>query len=158
MQAVYYGLRRAGNRDCGSGSARRRLAYAVSVLLDWQTGDLAQGLRCYRSGAFWDAHEHWEIVWRELPEPEKNFLRALIQMAAAFHHVQQNNTRGAASLLGKALGRLERCPQDFGGVDAARLRGEAAAWARALEEAAVERRPAEFPRIRVLMPRKEFDR
>jgi hypothetical protein len=26
-------------------------------------GDQCEGLRCFRSGAFFEAHEHWEGVW-----------------------------------------------------------------------------------------------
>ncbi|MGC9222593.1 MAG: DUF309 domain-containing protein [Terracidiphilus sp.] len=114
--------------------------------LDWQTGELAHGLGCYRRGEFWAAHEHWEKVWLRLQEPEKSFLQSLIQTTAAFHHVNTGNMRGAVSLLAKALRRFESCPETFGGVDVARLRAEAEAWLRALESDAGAR-PETFPRI-----------
>src|SRR5690348_11981481 len=51
--------------------------------LDWTRGDLHGGLRCFHSGAFFEAHEHWESVWLAAQEPEKTFLQGLIQVAAA---------------------------------------------------------------------------
>ena len=59
--------------------------------LDWSCGALAEGLQCYESGEFFLAHEHWEGVWLNCEEPEKTFLQALIQITAAFHHLQRKN-------------------------------------------------------------------
>ena len=109
------------------------IAYADIVALDWESGALAEGVRCYRNREFWVAHEHWESVWLRLEEPEKTFLQALIQVTAAFHHLQTGNIVGAVSLLRKALRRLGPYPAKFGGVDLMRLRKEAGEWLRALE-------------------------
>lgn len=115
--------------------------------LDWRSAELAEGLRCYRDEKFWHAHEHWESVWLRLEEPEKSFLRALIQMTAAFHHLQKRNCVGARSLLRKALQRMEKCPATFCGIDCGCLRNEVSGWLRALESGD-EIQPAEFPKIR----------
>ena len=115
--------------------------------LDWRSGELAEGLRCYRDEKFWHAHEHWESVWLGLEEPEKSFLRALIQTTAAFHHLQKGNRVGARSLLQRALQRMETCPTTFCGIDCGALRDEASAWRRALESGEGAQ-PAEFPNIR----------
>jgi uncharacterized protein len=101
--------------------------------LDWNVGALADGLRCYRSQEFFLAHEHWESVWLKCEEPEKAFLQSLIQTAAAFHHLQQNNSRGTASLLKAALRRLESYPAVFEGVEVAHFREELRGWLRHLE-------------------------
>ena len=85
----------------------------MSTNLDWTTGPLAEGLHCYRTRQFFEAHEHWEAVWLTLREPEKSFLQALIQITAAFHHLQRGNRSGAASLLRRALRRLESAPSNF---------------------------------------------
>lgn len=94
------------------------------VLLDWTRGPLAEGLTCYHSGQFFLAHEHWEAVWLALRQPERDFLQALIQVAAAFHHLQQGNRVGARSLLTRALRRLDAYPPHFGGLDLAALRDQ----------------------------------
>lgn len=116
------------------------------MALDWKSAALAEGARCYRNQEFWNAHEHWESVWLRLEEPEKTFLQSLIQVSAAFHHVQTGNTRGAVSLLRRALGRLEPYPTFFCGVDLGQLRSEAGEWLEALESGGGPR-PASFPQI-----------
>jgi predicted metal-dependent hydrolase len=100
---------------------------------DWGQGELAAGLKCYRSGEFFEAHEHWELVWLRCAEPEKTFLQSLIQVSAAFHHLRRGNLVGARSLLTRALRRLERYPDEFGGVAVAQLRESLRAWLRAIE-------------------------
>ncbi len=104
-----------------------------AMTLDWNLGALADGLRCYRSEEFYTAHEHWESVWLQCQEPERTFLQALIQVAAAFHHLQRNNLPGATAMLRKALWRLEPYPARFESVEIASLRQEVAAWLEVLE-------------------------
>jgi predicted metal-dependent hydrolase len=116
------------------------------VAFDWKSGELAEGVRCYRNHEFWLAHEHWESVWLRLEEPEKTFLQSLIQISAAFHHLQSGNTRGTVSLLRRALQRLEPYPTSFGGVDLAQLRREVGDWLEALERE-TSPRPVNFPKI-----------
>jgi predicted metal-dependent hydrolase len=104
-----------------------------AMTLDWNLGALADGLRCYRSQEFYMAHEHWESVWLKCQEPERTFLQALIQVAAAFHHLQRNNPLGATSMLKKALWRLEPYPALFESVEIASLRKEVEMWLEVLE-------------------------
>jgi predicted metal-dependent hydrolase len=101
--------------------------------LDWTRGALLEGLRCFHSGAFFEAHEHWESVWLAAPEPEKTFLQGLIQVAASFHHFQRGNCAGTISLLRSALRRLDRYPEVFAGVVVAPLRLAIRSWLEALE-------------------------
>jgi uncharacterized protein len=92
------------------------------MTLDWTTGALAEGLRCYRNEEFFRAHEHWEEIWLKCEEPDKTFLQALIQIAAALHHLQRKNRVGAKSLLHAALRRLGPFPSNYGGVEVEPLR------------------------------------
>lgn len=96
--------------------------------LDWQTGPLAEGLHCYRTQQFFLAHEHWEGIWLTCSEPEKTMLQCLIQIAAAFHHLQRGNRRGAVSLLTRALRRLEPYPPALAGVSVAAVRQSVREW------------------------------
>lgn len=100
---------------------------------DWTTGPLAQGLHCYRTEQFFEAHEHWESVWLTLAEPEKSFLQALVQISAAFHHLRRGNRIGAISLLTRSLRRLDQCPASFCLINTGQLRIEVRAWLDALE-------------------------
>ena len=102
------------------------------MALDWSCGALAEGLRCYRDEEFFLAHEHWEGIWLRCEEPEKTFLQALIQVTAAFHHLQRNNVIGSASLLQAALRRLDRFPTVYGGVAVESLRENIRVWLQAL--------------------------
>ena len=102
--------------------------------LDWSCGALADGLRCYENGEFFLAHEHWECVWLKCEEPEKTFLQALIQITAAFHHLQRKNFKGAASLLRAALRRLEPFPSAYGGIEVEAVRESVREWLQALEQ------------------------
>ena len=83
---------------------------------DWTQGALAEGLSHYDAREYFIAHEAWETVWLEAHEPDKTFLQGLIQVTAAFHHLQRNNPLGAARLLHAALRRLELYPACFGGI------------------------------------------
>ena len=102
--------------------------------LDWSIGELAAGLNCYKQQEFFDAHEHWENVWRQSHGQEKPFLQALIQVAGAFHHYRRHNLRGCQALLQGAMRRLEPYPERFGGVMLASLKRELALWLDALEK------------------------
>ena len=91
---------------------------------DWTQGDLAEGLRRYDAGEYFAAHESWETVWLAAPEPDKTFLQSLIQVTAAFHHVQRNNYIGAERLLRAALRKLEPYPPGYGRLSVALLRND----------------------------------
>jgi predicted metal-dependent hydrolase len=115
------------------------------MTFDWKTGPLAEGLRCYCGEEFFLAHEHWELIWLRLGEPEKTFLQALIQVTAAFHHLQGGNLTGTASLLKRALRKLEAYPPVCYGVAVEGLRESLRAWIGALERD--ERPVIPFPAI-----------
>jgi predicted metal-dependent hydrolase len=116
------------------------------VTFDWSSGALSQGLACYDSAQFFEAHEHWESVWLALQEPEKSFLQSLVQVTAAFHHFEAGNIIGSVSLLRRALSRLSQCPAAFGGIRVAPLRGEIEEWLEALERGSAAR-PVAYPNI-----------
>jgi predicted metal-dependent hydrolase len=101
--------------------------------LDWSCGALWEGLRCYKNEEFFLAHEHWEGIWLACEGEEKRFLQALIQIAAAFHHLQRENFRGAESLLRAALRRLDSFPAAYGGIAVNDLRQNLRTWLLALE-------------------------
>jgi predicted metal-dependent hydrolase len=64
------------------------------MTLDWTQGSLAEGLRLDEAGELFAAHEASESRWLGIREPEKTFLQGLIQVTAAFHHLQRNNPLG----------------------------------------------------------------
>jgi predicted metal-dependent hydrolase len=105
----------------------------ATTTLDFTNGPLAEGLQCYRTAQFWQAHEHWESVWLISPEPEKTLLQSLIQISAAFHHLRRGNRLGTISLLGRALRRLEPFAPIHAGVHVEAIRTSVRAWLAELE-------------------------
>jgi len=102
--------------------------------IDLTSGSLREGAKCYRNQEFFLAHEHWECVWLKSDEPDKTFLQALIQITAAFHHLQRQNVRGTVSLLRAAHRRLEPFPPDFGGLAVSDIRESISDWLQALDK------------------------
>jgi uncharacterized protein len=91
-----------------------------------------RGIEQFNCGRFFDAHETWEEIWLQSPEPEKTFLQGIIQIAAAFHHHARGNTRGARSLLGAGLERLASFPETYRGIALGKLRADVHLWVAAL--------------------------
>ena len=91
-----------------------------------------QGLEEFNTERFFEAHEAWEEVWLASAGTEKRFLQGIIQIAAAFHHYQRGNRRGACSLLEAGLRRLHDLPADHGGIALDRLCLAAGEWVVAL--------------------------
>ena len=87
-----------------------------------------KGLDAFNSAHFYDAHEHWEEVWLETPNPEKIFLQGLIQVAAAFHHYSRDNSLGCRNLLRAGLDKLDQFPQAHSGLAIEPLRASVRLW------------------------------
>ena len=88
---------------------------------DWTQGALADGLRLYKAGEFFAAHEAWESVWLGSLEPDKTFLQGLIQVTAAFHHLQRDNPRGDYAVIGGCTAPAGALSVRLGGVSVALL-------------------------------------
>jgi hypothetical protein len=65
--------------------------------------DLQLFADCWNNERFFDAHEALEPRW--IANRDRG-LRGLIQLAAAFHHLQKGNTKGARIMLNRAIMRL----------------------------------------------------
>lgn len=78
---------------------------------------LAEGVRLFDEEKFWHAHEAWERIWLVASGEQKVFLQGLIQLAAAYHHVQRRTYGGGVRLFDAALAKLAAFPAGYGGVD-----------------------------------------
>lgn len=66
------------------------------------------GTDLFNRGYWWEAHEHWEAAWRATSDAGvRQFLRGLIQLAAALIKWEAGNGRGRAGLWRRAQGHLE---------------------------------------------------
>ena len=71
----------------------------------------------FNAQEFWLAHESWETLWLVAETDMDEFLQGLIQLAAAYHHLQRGTFRGAVRLFDAAMRRLDRFPEEFCGID-----------------------------------------
>lgn len=68
------------------------------------------GARLFNEGKFFECHEAWEHVWLKSDGTKREFLHAIIQAAAALHHFQRGNLKGATSVGRRAIGKLATMP------------------------------------------------
>lgn len=70
---------------------------------------LLKGAVLFNQRLFFEVHEVLEAQWKRETSDSKAALQGLIQAAVAFHHLENQNYRGAVSLLDQALRRLRPC-------------------------------------------------
>jgi predicted metal-dependent hydrolase len=70
------------------------------------TARMEPGRRAFDRGQFFEAHELWEEVWRELEGEPRRLVQGLIQIAAGLHHRRRGRERPAARLVTKGLEKL----------------------------------------------------
>ncbi|MFN7988774.1 MAG: DUF309 domain-containing protein [Thermoanaerobaculia bacterium] len=97
---------------------------------------LARGLRAFRDGRFFEAHEEWEAVWLGSSGAERRHLQGLIQVAAACVHLGKGRRDPAVRLLALAAGKLADAPHDLRGLPARELAERARLLGERLEESA----------------------
>lgn len=120
-----------------------------------------EGLDRFNGRRFWDAHESWETIWLVAESDVEQFLQGLIQLAAAYHHIQRGTLRGAPRLFDAALRRLAAFPAGFSGLDRASAE-ETARRHRQWVASLVEREEGgslaedEFPTMALLAERETF--
>jgi hypothetical protein len=90
---------RAGRGVLATGRWRDRDAAALTVLLDRAAALAGQRL-------FFEVHELLEPAWFLAAEPVRTALQGLIQIAVAFHHLENRNEAGARSLLAEGVAKL----------------------------------------------------
>ena len=65
-----------------------------------------RGLEEFNSQRFFEAHEVLEDLWHEYRDTDRVFIQGLIQIAAAFYHLQSENLKGAISQFTKGNEKL----------------------------------------------------
>ena len=74
-------------------------------------------IRLFNDERFFEAHEVLEALWRRENGTPKPFYQGLIQIAAAFVHLQKGTPAGAPPLYQKAFSHLEPFLPSFSGLD-----------------------------------------
>lgn len=80
------------------------------------------GIEKFNRQAYWDAHEAWESVWKEMTDDAEIVLRGLVQLAAALHCVQAGRLDCAKRNFQKAYPKLSVAPDVFLGINIKALR------------------------------------
>ena len=103
---------RGAHRAHGSGLAERA-ARAASAVRNWRDrhGEgvavlLDRAAALANHDLYFEVHELLEPVWFRAAEPERTALQGLIQVAVAFHHLENGNREGARSLLALGVAKL----------------------------------------------------
>ncbi len=107
-----------------------------------------RGIEQFNAGEFFTCHETLEELWQQSAGEQRTFLHALIQVAAALHHYQHGNLKGARSLHQRAQQKLESLP-------AVMLRLDTRALAAALQtffSQALEATDRQFPFPIICLP------
>lgn len=68
----------------------------------------------FRDGRYFEAHERWEEIWRELPPGyERRFTHGLIHAAVALYQHGRGNSYGARRQYERALRKLHGAYRGF---------------------------------------------
>ena len=92
-----------------SREAPRRFSGGASPLF-------TKGLEEFRAGRFFEAHEEWELLWKDSSGDDKVFLQGLIQLAAALAHIGRGNPAPATRLLALAKEKLDGFEREQAGI------------------------------------------
>ena len=82
-----------------------------------------RGIALFNAGEFYACHEVLEEMWQQAAGDERVLLHALIQTAAALHHYQRGNLKGAASIYARARRKLAPLPAAVLGLSLSQLTG-----------------------------------
>ena len=75
---------------------------------DARPAEYLEFISLFNRGKFFEAHEVLELLWRREKGGERDFYHGLIQIAAAFVHIQKGTPEGGKKLLVTATQYLEK--------------------------------------------------
>jgi uncharacterized protein len=82
-------------------------------MMDDAPAQYLRGIELFNDGQFFECHEVLEEIWMKAEGAERELFHALIQSAAALHHVQRGNLKGALNVYRRARGKLDTLPRNF---------------------------------------------
>jgi hypothetical protein len=93
------------------------------------TGRFDRAVVYFNEGAFFEAHEDWEVLWHDARGDERRWLQGLIQLAAAFVHFDRGaHARGFATLFAQSAEKRAGYAGDAWGLDLERLDEDLEPW------------------------------
>jgi predicted metal-dependent hydrolase len=88
------------------------------------TGGYERGLELARRGAFFEAHEEFELAWRACDPEERDFFQGLVHVVVSAYQLGRGKPVAAERQRLKALRRLEAFDPSHRGLDVAFLRAK----------------------------------
>src|SRR5438105_12817021 len=82
-----------------------------------------QGLALARSGEFFEAHEEFELAWRNCDVAERDFFQGLVHVVVSAYQRERGRPVAAERQRVKALKRLAAFEPAYRGLDISLLRG-----------------------------------
>jgi len=89
---------------------------------------LAEGVSRFNASHWYEAHEVWEQAWLKETGDRRALLQGLILVAAGCLKHRAGRAEGARTLFTRALGRLERLPATYEGVNVGALVPQVRQW------------------------------
>jgi uncharacterized protein len=86
---------------------------------------LRQGIEMYNRGEYYECHEVLEDTWRAEADDVRYLYQGILQIGVAFHHLSNQNWRGAVGLLTGGIEKVSRFEPECMGVDTMSLVQEA---------------------------------
>ena len=106
------------------------------------------GLEEFNNARFFEAHEILEDLWHEYREADRTFIQGIIQIAAAYYHVQSCNLKGALSQFAKGSQKLTHFLPVYKDVSVAHLLDDVQKHAQTLRNASsVKSETISYPKI-----------
>jgi uncharacterized protein len=110
------------------------------------------GAALFNDEKFFEAHDVWEDLWREMTGPDKNFVQGLIQAASALHQWRKGNLRGARLLFDSSRELWRPYGDAHGGMALGEFRKKYEAALEEIGRAAWEDLPGRLPQGSLRIP------
>ena len=107
---------------------------APDVVTEVPSPLLAEGVRLFNRGRWFEAHEVLERAWLDEPTGLRRVYQGILQVGVGLHHGRRGNLPGALALLDRGMALLAPFEPRRLGVDLERLVRSAAATRRALAQ------------------------
>lgn len=86
---------------------------------------LLEGIQLFNQGQYYECHHTLEDIWRAESDPIRYLYQGILQIGVGFHHLRNENYRGAMSLLRNGIDKTSRYLPVCMSIDTTRLRDEA---------------------------------
>lgn len=86
---------------------------------------LLEGIRLFNAGQFYECHHELEDIWKAEHEPIRYLYQGILQIGVGFHHLRNNNFRGATLLLQNGIDKTNCYLPSCMTIDTASLCDEA---------------------------------